>query len=216
MKHNINATFMAKPIAQEPGSAMHLHTSVVDTQTGSNIFSKADGSMSDAFRHYVGGMQKYMPYVMPMFAPNVNSYRRFIPGVSYSAPINLDWGDENRTCGLRVPNSPPQARRIENRLPGADVNPYLAIAASMACGYLGIKEKIEPRNMVTGKADAFPDPTVPWNIEQALEMMLECQPIRDVLTDDFVRGYVSTRWAEFEGYKRVISSWEREHLLSSV
>lgn len=216
LKHNINATFMAKPVAHEPGSALHLHTSVLNIKTGKNIFSNADGSMSDMFRHYVGGMQKYIPYVMPMFAPNVNSYRRFMRGESYSAPVNLDWGEENRTCGLRVPNSPPQARRIENRLPGADVNSYLAIAASMACGYLGIKEKIEPRKMINGRADDVPDPTVPWNIEQALEMMLDCEPMRDIFSDDFVRGYVATRWAELEGYKRVISSWEREHLLSSV
>ena len=216
LKHDINASFMAKPVADEPGSAMHIHISVLNTKTGKNIFSNDDGTMTERFRHFVGGLQHYIPFLMPMFAPNVNSYRRFFAGESYAAPVNLDWGEENRTCGLRVPNSPPQARRVENRLPGADVNPYLAIAATMACGYLGMKEKIEPRRMVTGRADAVAETDVPWNIEQALDKMLECQEMRDLLTDDFVRGFVATRLAEFENFKRVISSWEREHLMSSV
>lgn len=216
LKHDINATFMAKPVADEPGSAMHIHISVLDIKTGKNIFSNADGTMTERFRHFVGGLQHYIPFLMPMFAPNVNSYRRFFAGESYAAPVNLDWGEENRTCGLRVPASPPQARRIENRLPGADVNPYLAIAATMACGYLGMKEKIEPRRMVIGRAEAVAEVDVPWNIEQALDKMLECDEMRDLLTDDFVRGFVATRWAEFENFKRVISSWEREHLMSSV
>lgn len=216
LKHDINATFMAKPVAHEPGSALHLHTSLVDLVSGDNLFSNADGSFSDLFRHYVGGLQKYIPYVMPMLAPNVNSYRRFLTGVAYSAPTNLDWGLENRTCGLRVPRSSSEARRIENRLPGADSNSYLAIAASMACGYLGMMEKLEPREMINGRNDEVADPTVPWNIEQALDMMLECQELRAAISDDFIRGFVATRWAEFENFKRVISSWEREHLLSSV
>ena len=141
LKHNIYATFMAKPMASEPGSAKHIHQSVLSLKDGSNIFATADGEYSEAFYHYLGGLQTYTPFVMSFFAPNVNSYRRFTREVA--APINLHWGFDNRTTGLRVPDAAPKDYRIENRFPGADVNPYLSIAASLACGYLGLKKGIK-------------------------------------------------------------------------
>jgi len=110
LKHNVAATFMAKPMTGEPGSAMHLHQSVIELETGRNIFSSPDGSMSQLFLHHVGGLQKYIPELLPMFAPNVNSFRRFLPDTS--APVNVEWGEENRTVGLRVPDSDPQNRRV--------------------------------------------------------------------------------------------------------
>ena len=97
---------MAKPMTGEPGSAMHLHQSIVDVKTGKNIFSNADGTMSELFLHHIGGLQKFIPEVLPLFAPNVNSFRRFLPDTS--APVNVEWGEENRTVGLRVPDSSPE------------------------------------------------------------------------------------------------------------
>ena len=141
LRHGIFATFMAKPMEQEPGSAMHIHQSLVDGE-GANLFSAADGSASPLFAHYIAGLQAYIPALMPMFAPYVNSYRRLSPFMS--APINVRWGFDNRTCGIRVPNSGPQARRVENRVPGVDVNPYLAMAATLACGYVGMREQLKP------------------------------------------------------------------------
>ena len=118
LRHKMYATFMAKPMAKEPGSAMHLHQSIVDTRTRKNIFSNADGSPSSLFFGHIAGLQKYLPGAMSLFAPNVNSYRR-ISRYS-SAPINVHWGYDNRTAGLRVPMSGPDARRVENRVGGAD------------------------------------------------------------------------------------------------
>src|SRR5438270_3264894 len=132
-RHKMYATFMAKPHAKEPGSAMHIHQSVVDLKTRKNIFSNPDGTPSPLFFAHIGGLQKYMPAAMALFCANVNSYRRLTRYLS--APINVHWGYDNRTAGLRVPMSDAQARRVENRVGGADANPYIAIAASLACGY---------------------------------------------------------------------------------
>jgi glutamine synthetase len=141
LRHNCYATFMAKPIEGEPGSAMHVHHSIVDT-TGQNIFSNDDGGESAAFLHFIGGMQRHLPSVIALLAPYVNSYRRYVR--DFAAPINLEWGRDNRTTGLRVPVSDAASRRVENRLPGMDCNPYLGIAASLACGYLGLVEGDRP------------------------------------------------------------------------
>ncbi|OLS62559.1 glutamine synthetase family protein [Pseudomonas putida] len=214
LKHNVAATFMAKPITDEPGSAMHIHQSVVDSESGRNIFVNEDGSMSELFLNYIGGLQKYIPKVLPMFAPNVNSFRRFLPDTS--APVNVEWGEENRTAGLRVPPSSPEAMRVENRLPGADANPYLAIAASLLCGYLGMVEKIEPSAPVQGRAYERRSLRLPITIEDALAAMENCEVLEQYLGRKFVQGYVAVKRTEHENFKRVISSWEREFLLLSV
>jgi glutamine synthetase len=149
-----------------------------------------------------------------MFAPNVNSFRRFLPDTS--APVNVEWGEENRTVGLRVPTSSPEAMRVENRLPGADANPYLAIAASLLCGYIGMVEAIAPSAAVQGRAYERRNLRLPITIEEALTQMEECETVAHYLGDKFVRGYVAVKRAEHENFKRVISSWEREFLMLSV
>src|ERR1700704_2485733 len=154
LRHKMYATFMAKPHAKEPGSAMHIHQSVIDTKTGANIFSNADGTPSALFFSHIAGLQRYLPPAMSLFAPNVNSYRRI---ARYQlAPVNVQWGYDNRTAGLRVPVSDPDARRVENRLGGADANPYIAIAASLACGYLGMVEGVQPSDPIVGSAHDLP------------------------------------------------------------
>ena len=214
LKHNVGATFMAKPMTGQPGSAMHLHQSIIDIKTGKNIFSNADGSMNDLFLHHIGGLQKYIPELLPLFAPNVNSFRRFLPDTS--APVNVEWGEENRTVGLRVPDAGPQSRRVENRLPGADANPYLAIAASLLCGYIGMVEKISPSAPVKGRGYERRNLRLPLTIEDALERMENCKNLENYLGANFITGYVAVKRAEHENFKRVISSWEREFLLYAV
>ncbi|MBU2864582.1 glutamine synthetase family protein [Reinekea forsetii] len=216
LKHKIGATFMAKPISGEPGSSMHVHQSLTDAKTGKNIFSNEDGSPSELFHSYIGGLQHYIPQMMPIFAPNVNSYRRYLPGADGNAPVNIEWGNENRTVGLRVPQAVPSARRVENRLPGSDTNPYLSLAGNLICGYLGMVNHLKPRMPIQGRASEEADETVPWNLEAALEAMSNSEDIRNALGANFVDGFVATRRAEYEGFRRVISSWERQYLLSTV
>ncbi|ODC05318.1 glutamine synthetase [Terasakiispira papahanaumokuakeensis] len=214
LKHGVTATFMAKPITNEPGSAMHLHQSVIDISSGQSVFSQPDGSMSSLFLHHIGGLQKYMSEALPLIAPNVNSFRRFLPDTS--APVNVEWGEENRTCGLRVPNSDPQNRRVENRLPGADANPYLAIASSLLCGYVGMIEGVNPSAPIQGRAFERRNLKLPVTLETALEEMQQSRMLKQYLGESFLSGYVAVKRVENENFKQVISSWEREFLLLSV
>lgn len=213
MRHDIYATFMAKPLENQPGSAMHVHQSVIDSVTGGNLFANKQGKMSTLFRHYIGGLQRYLPAAMSFFAPNVNSYRRIAR--HESAPINADWGMDNRTVGLRVPFAPAHAMRVENRVAGADANPYLALAATLACGLLGCIEGIEPRAEQKGSAYDLPF-GLPRSLEESLRHLDECQPLKSLLGERFVRVYSAIKRKEYETFFRVISSWEREFLLLSV
>jgi glutamine synthetase len=213
-RHDVSVTFMAKPITDEPGSAMHIHQSVQDLATGRNLFANADGSMSKRFLHYIGGLQKYTPMVLPMLAPNVNSFRRFLPDTA--APVNVEWGADNRTVGLRVPAASPVAMRVENRLPGADANPYLALAASLLCGYLGMVERIAPGAPVQGRANERCNLRLPTSLEDALAQMEQCTVLQEYLGHKFVQGYIAVKRKEHENYLRVISPWEREFLQLSV
>ena len=213
LRHDCYATFMAKPMANDPGSAMHVHQSVVDPKTGRNLFSDRDGKPTDLFYGFIGGMQTYLPAATCFLAPYVNSYRRLIPHAA--APINVEWGMDNRTTGLRVPVSPPDARRVENRITGADTNPYLAIAVGLACGYLGMKKGLKPRAPVTGNAYAR-DYQIPRGLLEAVALFEGCGELHELLGPGFSSLYTKIKRSEFEAFMRVISPWEREHLLLSV
>ncbi len=213
LKHDIYATFMAKPMQGQAGSAMHIHQSVVDAKTGKNIFSAEDGQPTPAFFHFVGGMQHYIPKAMVMMAPYVNSYRRMTPDMA--CPVNTAWGYDNRTTAFRVPVSDAQGRRIENRLPGSDANPYLALAASLACGYLGIINQITPTDPTADTANEG-DIELPRGLLEAVSL-LEGEPaLADVFSPEFINLYSGVKRGEFETFMQVISPWEREFLLLNV
>ncbi|WP_292281359.1 glutamine synthetase family protein, partial [Mesorhizobium sp.] len=213
LKHEIYATFMAKPIQGQPGSAMHIHQSVVDKKTGKNIFSAEDGSETDAFFHFIGGMQKHVPNALVMFAPYVNSYRRLTQQAS--APVNNKWGYDNRTTAFRVPRSDPAARRVENRIPSSDANPYLALAASLACGLVGMNNKIkaEPPVLTTANADEI---DLPRGLLEAVGLFEDDTELGAILGKSFAATYTAIKRAEFETFMEVISPWEREYLLLNV
>lgn len=211
-RHSVYATFMAKPMEREPGSSMHIHQSVLDAKTGRNIFANDDGSDSKMLNYFIGGLQKYMPATLAFAAPNINSYRRF---TYYEAPINTHWGYDNRTCGLRVPSSPPAARRVENRLAGADVNPYLALSGTLVAGYLGMVEEIDPEEPHSESVYKLPR-NLPQHLDDALQTLETCEPVRNALGDRFVRAAIAVKDEEYRTYRTVISSWEREHLLLNV
>ena len=212
LKHDCFATFMAKPIEGEPGSAMHVHHSIIDAK-GRNLFTGPQGGETDAFFNFIGGLQEHMPSVIAMIAPYVNSFRRYVR--DHAAPINLEWGRDNRTTGIRVPISPPQARRVENRLAGMDCNPYLCIAASLACGYLGMKNEIWPDKRFRGDAYEAAD-EIPQGLYAALDLFDSAKELHEVLGPEFVRVYSIVKRAEYNEFLQVISPWERQHLLLNV
>ena len=213
LRHDCFATFMAKPIEHEPGSAMHIHHSVLDIETGANIFSGPQGGETDAFFHYIAGLQNHLPSTIAVLAPYVNSYRRYVK--DHAAPINLEWERDNRTTGIRIPLSNPEARRVENRLAGMDCNPYLGIAASLACGLLGLIGEERPDKQFKGDAyDGEED--IPRTLGEALNIFDEATDLHDILHPEFVRVYSIVKRAEYEEFLQVISPWEREHLLLNV
>ena len=213
LRHDMYATFMAKPIAGEPGSAMHVHQSLTELASGRNLFSNPDGSASDLFRWYIGGLQRYIPSCMALFAPYVNSYRRLTRYTA--APINIQWGTDNRTVGIRSPVAPPQARRVENRVIGADANPYVALAATLACGWLGIAQRLEPTPECKGDA-YLGDYQLPRSLGEALETLRRDEDLAEVLGDAFITVYTEVKEVEHAEFMKVISPWEREHLLLHV
>ncbi|WP_290877450.1 glutamine synthetase family protein [Aquabacterium sp.] len=213
LRHDMYATFMAKPIANEPGSAMHVHQSVVHKHSGQNLFSNPDGSPSKEFFWYIGGLQRYIPSAMALLAPYVNSYRRLSRHTA--APINIQWGTDNRTVGFRSPVAPPAARRIENRVIGADANPYVALAATLACGYLGIQKQIEPSPECKGDA-YLGDYGLPRSLGEAVNMLRNEADLAEVLGDEFITVYAEVKETEYAEFMKVISPWEREHLLLHV
>ncbi len=214
MRHGIYATFLAKPMENEPGSAMHLHQSLVDSKTGVNLFAGSrQGQHSTLFMHYLAGLQKYIPMAMPFLAPNVNSYRRLAFGEV--APVNCEWGFDNRTCGLRVPMDTLESTRVEARFAGSDANPYLAIAATLACGFLGIREKLMPTEPLSGSAQDK-GYALPRSLGESLELLRGCHELHELLGKRFVDAYSAVKAKEYETFFRVISSWEREFLLLNV
>jgi glutamine synthetase len=212
-KHGIYATFMAKPMKTEPGSAMHIHQSILDVDSGKNIFCDRKGQHSEVFMNYIAGLQRFTPELISLYAPNVNSYRRLAPNLA--APINLNWGVDNRTTAFRVPRAEPENTRIENRFPGADVNPYLAFAASLASGYLGMKGKLQPTEPHQGTANEQ-EVEVARTLEEGLRHLQDSPEVQEVFGERFLTAYAAVKLDEFEEFNQVISSWEREHLLLQV
>jgi glutamine synthetase len=213
LRHNMHATFMAKPIENQPGSAMHIHQSVVDINNGENIFSTAQGMPNKLLLSHIAGLQQLLPDAMALVLPYVNSYRRIVREMS--APINFQWGFDNRTVGFRVPDNEPKSMRVENRLASADANPYLAIATSLACGYIGMKKGLKPTKPL--QTSAYNEPAqLSRDWYRALERLSDSRPLRDVLGDAFVDVYVAVKEIEFDNFMNTISPWEREHLLLKV
>jgi glutamine synthetase len=213
LRHDLYATFMAKPMQAQPGSAMHIHQSVEDVDTGKNLFSTPEGEPNELLLHHIGGLQAFMPEAMALFAPYVNSYRRIVREMA--APINFHWGFDNRTTGFRVPDKNPNSMRVENRIAAADVNPYLAIAASLACGYIGMKKGLQPGKPLKGSA--YEEPMqLSRHWYDSLQRLADCADLREVLGDKFVEIYVAVKEVEFDNFLNVISPWEREHLLLKV
>ena len=202
LRHDMYATFMSKPMSNQPGSAMHIHQSVLDKETGKNIFASDDGVETEAFLSFIAGHQKYLPHATCIMAPFVNSYRRF--SKTSTAPVNVYWGYDNRTVGLRVPYSSPDARRLENRIPGCDANPYLAIASSLACGYLGIVNGLKPDAPRTDDCQEMAK-SLPRGLPEALSKFENSEEMVEIFGETFVATYRAIKYEEFETFMSVIS-----------
>ena len=176
------------------------------------MFSKnnTDG-MSQVMLYFLGGLQEYMREFTVLLAPTVNSYKRLCPGAW--APINMTWGKENRTTGFRVIEGKPNAQRIENRLAGADANPYLALSATLGAGLLGIKEKIEPTKPTEGEAYSVKTEKrhkVPSSMFEAAKLFKDSDAARILWGDKFVDHFSSTRFWEYEEYSKQIPVFEKK------
>jgi glutamine synthetase len=213
LRHDLYATFMAKPMESQPGSAMHIHQSIEDLDSGENLFSTPQGEPNALLLSHIAGLQTFMPEAMAIFAPYVNSYRRIVREMS--APINFHWGYDNRTTGFRIPDNNPKSMRVENRIAASDVNPYLAIATSLACGYIGMKQGLKPTEALT--TSAYDEPIqLSRNWYSSLQRLADSKELRKVLSDSFIDIYVAVKEVEFNNFLNVISPWEREHLLLKV
>ncbi|MDG6384970.1 glutamine synthetase family protein [Pseudomonas syringae] len=214
LKHGLIVVCMAKPLAHTAGSSMHIHQSVVATESGQNVFSDASGEATDTFRHFIGGQQACMADFTALFAPNVNSYQRLYH--PYASPNNACWSHDNRAAGLRIPASAAVARRVENRLPGADANPYLAIAASLAAGLHGIEQRLEPTAPMQGEIQAPKELSLPCTLHAALERLKSSQLAKELFGHEFIEGYVASKSLELTSFFDEITPWERRVLAAQV
>lgn len=214
LKHGLTVVCMAKPLAHTPGSSMHIHQSLVEIATGRNVFSDDQGRPSQTFHHFIGGLQACMADFTALFAPNVNSYQRLCH--PYASPNNACWSEDNRAAGLRIPASAPVARRVENRLPGADANPYLAIAASLAAGLHGIEQRLEPAPAIQGEFEVPEHLSLPCTPHAALERLKRSAVARELFGAEFIEGYAATKTLELTDFYNEITPWERRVLAAQA
>ncbi len=210
MRHGYSATFMAKPDRSWTGSSSHIHLSVWDADGGRNLFHDPDAApygMSRTMRHFLGGMMAYARDLSLFIAANVNAYKRY--AVASWAPVHIVWGRDNRTCGFRIVGRGPSLR-IENRLPGADTNPYLAYAACVAAGLAGIEREIEPPPEYRGNGYLATDqPRAPRALYEAIDCFAQSAMARDAFGEEVVAHYLNMARVEQQTYDAAVTDWER-------
>jgi glutamine synthetase len=208
-KHGMMASFIAKPLLQQPGNGLHMHISVIDNK-GKNIF--ADGNKPhQRLLDAIGGLLDTMPAAMSFWAPNINSYRRYVGG-SNLAPVSLTWGNENRTVAFRIPLAKDGAWRVENRVPGADANPYLAMATTLAGMWYGMEHKLDPGKAVDDSVEGK-DKDLPLNLPSALNTTIGSQALIETLGRNFIELYCQHRVSETFLFDQSISPREYDWYL---
>jgi len=201
-------TFMAKWDQQQAGSSFHLHTSIWDQDASQNLFADAEsGEATDLFRQFLGGVLKYGRELTYFFAPTVNSYKRY--QAESWAPTTMVWAHDNRTTGYRVVGHG-DSLRFENRTPGADANPYLAYAATIAAGLRGIDEKLDCGDPYQGNAYVDEQlPRLPASLDEAAGLLEKSELAREAMGNDVVDFYVHTAQLEAAEYSAAVTDWER-------
>jgi glutamine synthetase len=218
-EHGLSVTFMAKWNAQLPGSSGHLHQSL--WKKGENVFedAAAPDKVSKTLRHYIGGQCALMPELTALYAPTINAYKRYVPGVW--APLTATWGVENRTTAIRLIGLGTKAARVEYRQTAADINPYVAMATCLAAGLYGVENEIEPPAAVRGDAGDGSAPgganrPLPRTLKEATALLAESKAARAILGDGFVDHYVRTREWEVRQYERAVTDWELKRYFEAV
>lgn len=209
-KHGITATFMAKWNEQLPGCSGHIHQSLWDLQKETNLFFNSGDprNMSELLQHYIAGQLYCLPYIMPFYAPTINSYKRLVGGAW--APTTVSWGIENRTTALRVINQNHKLTRLETRIPGSDSNPYLAMAASLASGLYGVENKI-PLHIPAIEGNAYEQLSIeklPSNLYEATMIMSKSPLPVELFGSAFINHFSKTRFWECKEQSRYVSDWE--------
>jgi glutamine synthetase len=209
-RHGIMATFMAKISEHLPGCGGHVHQSLWDKSQRKNLFhdEKDKLNMSRIMKSYIAGQLFCLPHILPMYAPTINSYKRLVEGAW--APTTLTWGVDNRTVALRVLSGSNKSCRLETRVIGSDANPYLAMAAALASGLYGIKNKLKLTSSATvgnGYRD-FSNGTLPQTLEEATKQMKNSKIARSILGEDFVGHFTMTRDWEWRQHLKTVTDWE--------
>lgn len=217
-RHGCSVTFMAKWNPSMPGSSGHIHQSLFDSKDQENLFAdpKAEHGLSALGRHYLAGLMLLSPDLTAIFSPTINSYRRYVPGMW--APLSASWDVENRTCSIRLINGPgASATRLELRQTAADINPYTAMAASLAAGLYGIERRLEPPPPSRGDASAAQGALhFPRTLGDAAQMLQKSELAPQVLPEAFIDHYVRTRDFEVRQHQKSVSQWELERYFESI
>ncbi len=217
-RFGIMPSFMAKWNVKLPGCSGHLHQSLWDPEKKRNLFyDEADKArMSPLFKSFVSGQMHCLPEILPLFVPNVNSYKRLVEG--FWAPTKVTWGIDNRTTALRVIPGSPKSTRLETRVPGSDINPYLAIAAALASGLYGIEKKLTlSESPVIGNAyDAKGAVQLPNTLQGATEILSKSSLAKELFGEVFVEHFVKTREWEWRQFRQSVTGWELERYFEII
>lgn len=209
-KHGVVATFMAKINENLPGCGGHVHQSLWDKAEKQNLFHDAKDKqhMSENMKQYLAGQLHCLPHILPMFAPVINSYKRLVEGAW--APTTLTWGIDNRTVALRALPGSAKTCRLETRVMGSDVNPYLAMAACLASGLYGIKHKLklkQPATVGNGYTD-LSNGVLPSTLIEATQQMKQSKIAKELFGEKFVKHFTQTREWEWRQHLKAVTDWE--------
>ncbi|MCW4151603.1 glutamine synthetase family protein [Halomonas sp. 18H] len=215
LSQGFDATFMAKPYGNEAGNGTHVHISLLDAE-GHNLFAAEDGDPlgTASLRQAVAGLCNSMPASMGLLAPNLNALRRFQPGLY--VPMAPTWGFDNRTVAIRIPSGPNAARRLEHRVAGADVNPYLLMASLLAAIDHGLRHRLTPPAAITGNAYAQVAPSLTNSWRQALDLLEQDPVLNEALGRDFLKVFIANRRAERDLALQAVSQLEYDWYLRQV
>lgn len=219
-KNNYMACFMAKWSNNVPGQSGHIHISL-QNKNGDSLFfdSKSDKNISNTMRHFIAGQQRLMPELLSLIAPTINSYTRLVPG--FWAPTHATVGIDNRTCAIRIIPGNEKSQRVEYRVTGAEVNPYIALAVALASGLYGIEQQLEPIDIVHGNAydpNNINNDLEPFsrNLSDALNKLEYSKLAQDLFGSEFIEHFCLTRKWEVEQYNKAVNNWQLERYFELI